>query len=213
MTRLLILALLTGCSANKGSALDTDFSAGVGDTSSTPESDMGDGDTAIDAPETAWWRLSAEVEIADGQPVAASSQLAITLLTDALKPQCTEQLTLAKVAEASSPHSDVYVWWQLTTGKGDGGCAGYDLPQADVLLGVGAMHPDILPGLKSRGAAPDASALNGAYASLDDEETLVVFGAAGLLETWSDGGAPVKAAPLTDGTWRIEPVYTFEYTR
>ena len=75
------------------------------------------------------------------------------------------------------------------------------------------MNPHILPGLEGDKSIADPSALNATYASFDEGESVLVFGAAGLAETWASGGEPATAAPLIDGTWRLEPVYTFEYTK
>lgn len=211
MNRLLILPLLIGCGGAKSNEADTSTAQTEGDTASIGESDTGGADTGT-TESIAWWQLAAEVVIAEGTPQPEASQLTLTLLTDALKPLCAETFTLASLDDQAVPHGDVYVWWQVVVGKGDGGCHASALPQADLLLGIGAMHPDILPGLKSSGAAKDPSALSGAYASLDDGESLLVFGAAGLSVAWAEGGEPATEAPLADGTWRIEPVYTFEYS-
>ncbi|MDG1479303.1 MAG: hypothetical protein P8R54_06910 [Myxococcota bacterium] len=206
--RLLLLFLLLGC-APKGAGnvvSDNDTSAEAPTTIDTGTSSAETGLTE----DIAWWQLSGQLQVVTGLLVPEQTILQISLLTEALEPVCTESFSLSAQLEATLPHPDIYAWWLVSLGDGDGGCAGKSTPDTPFYLGIGAMYADILPGLLDVPDIVAPEALNGAYASFDEGETLLVFGASGLAETWSAGGAPVEKPPIPDGIWRIEPVYTFE---
>ena len=215
VTRLLIAGFLT--TNLTGCAIKTAADGGSNPDTANQTDPISDTGTQLDdtglSEEAAWWRLSARLLLVQGIPQPKDSQLTLTLVSNKLKPICSEVFTLSELTAEKPPDETLYTWWTLTLGKGDGGCIGNALPTDTLQLGVGTMHPDILPGISSDEDIADPSALNGAYASLDDGKTLLVFGAAGLVESWSSGGVPAEASPLTDGIWRIEPVYTFEYVK
>lgn len=206
--RLLLPVLMLGCSP-KGS----DGTVRDGDTSAEASTTIDTGNTSAEtglSEDIAWWQLSGQLQVTAGQLDPKQTILQISLLTEALERVCAESFSLSVQLEATLPHPDIYAWWLVSLGDGDGGCDGKNTPDTPFYVGIGAMYADILPRLLDDADIVDPTALNGAYASFDEGETLLVFGASGLAETWSDGGAPVEKPPIPDGTWRIEPVYTFE---
>jgi hypothetical protein len=210
--RLLLLPLLLACDTRAGEdGADPYDTAEPGGTSLDTANDADDTGTTEEA---VWWRLSGQLQILKGQPDREQSTLHITLLTGDLQVLCTAAVAIDGLLEAKAlPHADIYTWWLLSPGEDDGGCGEKALPGSSFYLGFGAMHPDILPGLQGDPDIADPDALNGAYASLDAGETLLVFGAAGPMEVWVSGGEPATGPPISDGAWRFEAVYTFGYAQ
>lgn len=206
--RLLAIPLLIGCDV-KSAEDDASADDTSGEGTATVDTATTTDDTGL-TEDVAWWRLSGRLQVVKGLPDPKQTTLQITLLTEALEPICVESFPLSALIEAKLPHPDIYAWWLISLGDGDGGCAGKDTPDTPFYLGIGAMYADILPGLQDDPGISDPEALNGVYASFDEGKTLLVFGASGLEETWTAGGEPVSKPPIPDGSWRFEPVYTFE---
>ena len=206
--RLLLILLPVGCDpkSDNGVVNDSDTSAESSPTIDTATTTAETGLTE----DIVWWQLSGQLQVATGLLDPKLTVLQISLLNKALEPVCTESLPISAQLEATLPHPDIFAWWLISLGEGDGGCAGKNIPDKPFYLGIGSMYADILPGLQEDPGIFDPAALNGAYASFDEGDTLLVFGASGLTETWTAGGEPVEKPPIPDGSWRIEPVYTFE---
>ena len=155
-----------------------------------------------------WWTMGASLSVVEGVPDAKASTLTLSVLDDALLPYCDATAAVASATALDPPHPDVFAWWALTWEPAVG-CEGilFPLPE-NVLLGVGAMHPEVLARL-TVADVPAPAMLNGAYTSLDSLSTLLVYGAAGQPAAWKGKAGPVDLA-LPDGTWTIAPVFSFE---
>ena len=169
------------------------------------------GDIAISdtgQPIPSWWLLGASLSIVDGVPDEKASALTLSVLDAALQPYCSARAAIASAAAQDPPHPDVFAWWSLTWAPVDG-CddVSFPLPKT-VLLGIGTMHPEVLARLTIADVL-DPGLLNGAYISMDNLSTLLVFGAAGQPAAWKGKDGPVDLT-LPDGAWTIEPVFSFE---
>ena len=71
------------------------------------------------------------------------------------------------------------------------------------------MHPEILAAAGADETLGDVSGLNGVYASMDGGDTVWVFGVIGTESAFEGTTEPEESAPLSDGKWLIEPVYSF----
>lgn len=204
--RTLLLVLLLGCGGGKDAALGHADSAEIDeDTGARTDTDTGlDG-----AGEPSWWTLRADITLKKGLPVADSASLQVALLDGLLATICEAEVSLKAAADTESPDPAIYAWWRVTPIlPTDCDEAGLVLP-AELLVGVGELHPDIQARLITSGAA-DPATLNGAYASLDGGKTLLVYGAAGPDAAWAGEGSPADLAPLDDGRWSLRPVFSFK---
>ncbi|MFT5684168.1 MAG: hypothetical protein ACI8RZ_005109, partial [Myxococcota bacterium] len=133
--RLLLLSLLLGCDSK-----DDDDATSVSDTADEGTTTLDTGSTLDDtgaSEDIAWWQLSGQLIITKGSPDLKKSTLQVTLLTEALKPICVESLLLSSLLDATTlPHPDIYAWWLISLGEGDGGCGGKDIQDTPFYLGV-----------------------------------------------------------------------------
>ena len=205
------LLLLAGCSASKGGDV-------FADTGSAEGLDTGDaGDSAADGGEgePAWWLLSATIEISDGAVVDETSTLQVQVLDKKHLVICTVLAASPSVTAAEiAPDPAVYTWWRMNGLQWTDDCdaLGVELPApSHFYLGVGEMHPEILAVLGTLDDVEEgaADALNAAYASFDDGDTIYVYGAAGPVVAYDGIGEALTAPPLTDGTWLLRPIYPF----
>ncbi|MFT4974213.1 MAG: hypothetical protein ACI8S6_000095 [Myxococcota bacterium] len=200
------LALALACAeSNTTSRADSGLLDGTDDNSMSTDTADPDQDSGA----ALWWTLRAEIPIGDGLPQTKSASLTVTLLDADLAPVCEAAAPVLSIEPAEAPDPTIYAWWSLSTGPiKDCIYRAPELPDP-LLLGVGAMHPELRAALSVSGEA-DPDALSGAYVSLDGLQTLLVFGAAGLPEAWEGDGAPAdKTTPLADGSWSLRPVFTF----
>lgn len=174
------------------------------DTFDTADSGLADSGQQLPS----WWTLGASLSVVEGVPDPKASTLTLSVLDDGLLPYCDATAAVASAAALAPPHPDVYAWWTLTWEPAVG-CDEilFPLPE-NLLLGIGAMHPEVLARL-TVSDVPAPTMLNGAYTSLDSLSTLLVYGAAGQPAAWKGKGGPVDLT-LPDGTWTIEPVFSFE---
>ena len=201
-----VSALAAGCSSySKGTQTGGLGESGMADTGSADDTDF-----APDDATPQWWELAGTVTILDGAADANTSSLAVTLLDPDQVSICSEQsLVRSIVDEASLPDAEIYTWWRVTVGRGDSACEDSPLPR-ELLLGFGAMHPDIAAALGPAGLDTVANSLNGAYVSFDDD-LIYAFGVAGPAEAFAGAADSAITVPLADGEWQIVPIFPFNY--
>lgn len=212
MSRLFALVCLVagaGCSSSKYAPADSGFAdtaAGEGEGEDTADLD----DEGVSP---MWWKLGAAIGIYDGVADPASTHLALTLVAEDGTELCEDTLAVDAIEDVPLlPDSAIYAWWEIEPGDADGGCEHRSSPVPSPLyLGVGAMHPDIEANLDPAGLHGLEGYLNASYASLDDGDTIYVYGVAGSEQAWLGIDEAISAGPLADGTWIISPIYPFAY--
>lgn len=202
-----------GCSSSDGgkgsSFADTGFPGGM-DTGPAMV------DTGGSASPT-WWKLSADLDVENGEVVAATSSLELVRVDETGQPT-TPDCRATAVPQSVEPTSDLpdsvlVSWWTVDGGEWSEDCeqAAPDLPVAPFGLGVGAMHPDIRAVIDTlddpRPAEGAEDTLNAAYIQLVSEGPIYVFGVAGLPAAYAAQAGPASEAPLDDGTWWVRPLY------
>lgn len=159
-----------------------------------------------------WWRLDADLMLADGDVEAGESELRAALLDASGAEACSAVATPSEVSSVPTlPNEALVTWWSLSDLVWADDCAiDAGLPLS-LSLGVGGLHPEIVAVLDGMPeASGDAGAtLNGAYAQLPGGDSIYVFGAAGLGPAWSGEGEVAATAPLSDGTWELRGAYGF----
>lgn len=204
------LLYAAGCSGASGFSPESIDDSAASDTASTG----GDtGDLPDDGLSPVWWKLGATLEVVDSAPVSDEGQLLLELLTEDQTSLCVDTMSVTRIqSHVEPPDPQVYTWWRISHDPPAGDCATADDPVPDgLLLGIGAMHPEILAGLDRMGLSEAADSLNAAYASLDGGETIYVFGVAGTQTTYEGDGTAAADAALTDGEWQIQALYAFSY--
>lgn len=217
MTRALFvasaLAVLAACSPAKGN-FDADSALAPETDSLIGEDDTASADTADEAP--AWMALDGQLTLIEGVPSALS--LVVGLFGDPPEePSC----TVSRTAESggvleNTPDTTVYYWWRfsLVTPDDESGCGGI-VPDS-LLLGLGALHPEILPALPEHGVDGVADSLYGVYANPYDDGTAAqesvgyAFGFAGTAPDRAGAEPAVTAPPMPDGEYSLTGFYLFD---
>ena len=167
-----------------------------------------------EAPAT--WEISGQIVLDSDVVVEDSSSLSVRLLSETRQVLC-EANTVIETATAMDatqyPDEALLGWWRLFVEPSSSeSCFSttYTFPvPVPMMLGIGAMHPEILAAAGADESLGDISGLNGAYASMDGGDTVWVFGVIGTELAFEGGLDPEESAPLSDGKWLIEPVYSF----
>lgn len=207
---ILWIASLAGCGASSLGAARVDS----GTASDAGGDGGGAGEDSAAAPPR-WWTLSGTLELADGAPRRATVALQVEVLDDEGAVLCAGPARVAAVESLALPDPALFGWWGLDLGAWSPTCAeGQQAarPYPDTLeLGVGVLHPEIEAALPSvDGLSGSAwSRLNAAYARLDPDGELVVYGLAGPPEAYAGTAGPWLAAPLPDGTVELRAIYRF----
>lgn len=193
--------LLAGCS---DSALSNELApADDSSTRLTGNDDTGveDDDTSA-PPAPAWYVVRADLGLTNGAPVADGATVTVDVIdADLERVNCIVELAVDGIVATAVDGADATtVWWEVPVAPLEAPCA--TLPD-ELLLGVGAMHPDVRARLGSVGNDDIADSLYGAYLALDGE--VAAFGYAG---TASDLlGDDVAVVPPPDGLYRLSPLY------
>ena len=208
------LLVTTACSPGAKDAGDAGLDGDTTDLDDTGGS-VDDGGSSTDP--GSWWLLDATLVISEGELQADGSSLSFIRRSGA-ETTCQDVLSPVSVAAITPlPHESVYTWWQVDWDTSAVTCFvdGEGATRSPLLLGVGAMHPEIeavLPSLLGTTDSEVALHLNGAYARLPEDDQLLVFGAVGLQSAWAGEGEPAVAAPLADGTWVLRSAYSLPLT-
>jgi hypothetical protein len=162
------------------------------------------------------WELAGQLVLDADVIVEDESTLHVQLITAEREVLCETTVsveTATAMGAAQYPEDTLVGWWRffVETPKPDGCFAEeYDFPvPVPMLLGIGPMHPEIRAAVGADPELDSVDALNGVYASMDGGETLWVFGVIGTEDAYEGLVGPEEAAPLSDGIWTIEPVYSF----
>ena len=226
MNRLLpFMIAVSACSLGdgRGEAMSSGGQDGAMDSGTfAPGGGDGSSDTASGAElaPAAWWRLGAELEL--GEPLspaegsltnAVGGRLTVVSLDEAEGGRCTAEAGSERLTLLAHPEPELVAWWLVVAGDWAGTCVdqGASVPLSTLQLGVGSLHPELLAVLGSVSAAGDGSerTLNGAYARFDADAPVYAFGLAGPASAYAGVGEQAVAPPLEEGTWLIEPAYSF----
>lgn len=159
-----------------------------------------------------WWRLDADLVLADGDIQTDESEFRAALLDSSGAEACSAAAILNEATSIPTvPDEALVTWWSFADVTWADGCADDAGLPLSLSLGVGGLHPEIVAVLDSM---PEASvgagtALNGAYAQLEGSDSLYVFGAVGLAPAWAGDGEAAASAPLADGMWELRGAYGF----
>jgi hypothetical protein len=201
--RLLALSLLTACSSGAKYSDDASDTSRYGNDDSS--SDSADG-TDEDAP--ALWSIDGWFVIAEGAPDPTKSSLDIVVLDEDMQAVCDPKpVSFGPVVVLPAPDPAIYTWWEITVPVIGGGCTAM-LPPT-FRIGIGAFDERLTPYLLGLdGVSETAStSLNGAYASVDGDENVWIYGIAGPTEAFEGTGDPVRTAEAVVGSWKIETVF------
>jgi hypothetical protein len=213
--RTLVLGALIffGCSAgSEGSKVSADYDSGSG----SPGIDEGEDRDPAEEEEPLAWELSGHLVLATDVIVEADSQLQVRLLgaERALLCEASVQIETATAMDAAQyPESELVGWWRLFVESPSAeGCFGeqfaFPVP-VPMLLGVGPLHPEIIAAVGADDSLGTVSTLNSVYASMDGGDTVWVFGVIGTEQAYSGESGPELSAPLSDGAWQFQSVYSF----
>lgn len=176
------------------------------------ESDFAGGDSAVDGSDDTGmeqdaaklWSLAADLELVDGVPTTGT--FSVEIVGDDTDALCTLPDSLPITAGAS-PHPAIFSWFSAPLLPHAGSVC--DVLPASVWIGLGALDETLEASMPTAGIETEAgAALNGAYLSEDDGETIWVFGVAGPDAAFANGdGESAMDATAMDGHWSIVPVF------
>jgi hypothetical protein len=192
------LVLLLAC-ASDGDFVAMDDTSGGGDSTLN-----GSDDTGEDQKPAKLWSLAAELELVDGLPT--NGTFSVEIVGEDTDEPCTLPDPVS-ITAGTSPHPSIFSWFSAPLLPHSGSVC--DVLPESVWIGLGALDETLEASLPTAGIETDTSgALNGAYLSEDDGETVWVFGVAGpdTAFAYGDGKSAVDAAEM-DGHWSIVPVF------
>ena len=194
-----LVLLLLACSKDT-LFLGGDSASGGGDDSANDDSD----DTGREQ-DAKLWSLAAELELVDGLPTTGA--FSVEIVGDETDAPCTLPDSLS-ITAGTSPHPAIFSWFSAPLLPHAGSHC--DVLPASVWIGLGALDETLEASLPTAGIETETSgALNGAYLSEDDGETIWVFGVAGPATAFGpdgDGKSAMDAGEM-DGHWSIVPVF------
>ena len=225
-----VLAALCGCSEYdmaSGKADTADGGATIADTAY----DGAEDDTADAADDTAapnppeLYGIGGTLDVVDGVITGGIVTVTFEDETRDLALTCAEDRAIVAVEQQkATPDPAVFSWVRLDFEAPKAPCDG----SSDVLaskeglyLGLGELHPDLLPALAGAGFDTDKAPtqLYGVYAAVPGEATCAgdsqgasacVFGYGGTQANLDGLEDAAKKAPLPDGTYLLRHVYLFD---
>jgi hypothetical protein len=215
-----IIALLaTGCLSNND--ISSFRGQDTGSSGPTAVQDTVSGDTADGAtelkPEPYWFSLGASLTLEDGVPLAVTLSLAF-YGEDLGELDCTESRDVSGiVVSRDTPDPSVFHWWRLNSVAVASACVNPgQLPQ-DLVLGLGALHPEVEAQLLSVGLDGVAGSLYGAYALLDpdqldldpEDQVALAYGYGGTASDRAGESDALETGPLVDGDYELTGIYLF----
>lgn len=203
-------ALLVACT-EKSDALygGPDDSASALDTGLDPLDDSAAEDSATWAQ---WFSVGGTWTLAGGLPQAMTVELGAWAPEPGGEPLCVSVREATLVREVTSPDPTILGWWLVDLGRDDAACALADEVPRRLILGLGALHPEMAPALDRYGLQTAAAALYGAFAAFPDNSDLdgsvpYAYGFAGTSSDRAGDGVAVEQAPMPDGAYVVTPVY------
>ena len=166
--------------------------------------DNGSDDTGFEQDHPELWSLAAELELVDGVP--STGTFTIEIVGEDTDEPCALPESLP-LTVGKSPHPAIFSWFSAPLLPHAG--ASCDVLPESVWIGLGALDETLEASMPTVGIEPEAGqALNGAYLSEDDGETIWVFGVAGPEAAFESGdGESATDAIGMDGRWSIVPVF------
>ncbi len=224
------LLTLIGCAEYelaKGSADTADDAFHSSDTATTGAED----DTAGGADDTAaanppeLYGIGGSLDVSKGLISGGVVTITFEDETRDIAFTCPEDRTIAAIEQQkTTPDDAIYTWVRLDLDASKDPCEG----STDVLatkeglyLGLGELHPDLLPALAGSGFDTDKAPtqLYGVYAAVPGEATCAgdsqgssacVFGYGGTQANLDGLEDASTKAPLPDGTYLLHHVYLFD---
>ena len=192
-------ALLLMLACAKDIPLGANDELAGGDSADDGSDDTGNEQDAADL-----WSLAAELELVDGVPTEGT--FTIELVGEDTDEPCSLPDSLP-ITVGKSPHPAIFSWFSAPLLPHAG--ASCDVLPASVWIGLGALDETLEASMPTAGIETKlGGALNGAYLSEDDGETIWVFGVAGPAATFDGGeGESALDAAEMDGHWSIIPVF------
>jgi len=193
-----LVLMLLACSNADSTLIDQNEFAG-GDSAND-----GSDDTGEEQKPAKLWSLAAELELVDGLPT--NGTFSVEIVGEDTDEPCTLPDPVS-ITAGTSPHPSIFSWFSAPLLPHSGSVC--DVLPESVWIGLGALDETLEASLPTAGIETDTSgALNGAYLSEDDGETVWVFGVAGpdTAFAYGDGKSAVDAAEM-DGHWSIVPVF------
>lgn len=219
MSRAFIAAVfligLTACTMSKNIPGDNRADTASLSDSNDEVEDTGSNDTA--APMPAWFGLDGRLSFLDGQLHTSSFTFRVisedaNAGTICVVPRAPESFEV----RSGTPDETVYHWWSFDLGDlpQELDCEGADQLPDRLLLGLGALHPELRPALARDGLADQAESAYGVYANFDAfsaedaDITAYAFGYATYNGEAEDTTA-VSGPPVPDGTYTLYGYYVF----
>jgi hypothetical protein len=193
------LVLMLACASDDGFNANQD-ALGGGDDSAFNGSD----DTGVEQEAAKLWSLAAELQLVDGVPTAGT--FSVEIVGEDTDQPCTLPDS-PPITTGASPHPAIFSWFSAPLLPHAGSVC--DVLPASVWIGLGALDATLEASMPTAGIETEAgAALNGAYLSEDDGETIWVFGVAGPDAAFAHGeGESATDAAEMDGQWSIVPVF------
>jgi hypothetical protein len=191
-----------------------DDTSGAVDSDTAPEDSLDD-TSGWDGMTPGYWALEAEVSIEEGAPVPGDSSVTLRLLDAELASDgliCTVTWPTPTFEILAAPDAMIFHWWSVAPQEIFGGnCTAAQrrfLPE-QVLLGIGELFPDVAAVLDSTGYGEVSGSLYGAYVqpSTEADAATWAFGIAATDSGYAGETSPVSAAPVPNGTYRVEPIF------
>lgn len=210
MCCLAALGILPSCTEQglaDGSAQDD--SASALDSGLPEDSDTGAQDEVEWA---AWFSVGGSWTLQDGAPVGLEVVLGAWPEDPKGAPLCTSTRAASALRDVNSPDPSIYHWWLVDLGPDDAACAFADEVPRRLILGLGQLHPEMVPALDRFDLDTAVGSLYGAFAAFPDTSNLdgsvpYAYGFAGTSSDRAGAGDAVGQAPLPDGTYAVTPVY------
>ena len=191
------LLLMLACASDK--TFDAGDELAGGDSA-----DDGSDDSGVEQDKAELWSLAAELELVDGMPTTGT--FSVELVGEDTDQPCTLPDSLP-ITAGTSPHPAIFTWFSAPLLPHAG--ASCDALPESVWIGLGTLDETLEASMPTAGIETEVgAALNGAYLSEDDGETIWVFGVAGPVGAFADGdGESAVDATEMDGHWSIVPVF------
>lgn len=209
-----LIALLPSCTSLEGTGRidSSDTAASADDTAD--DSDTMSADSGAQTP--AWYTVGATANLSGGALTALTVNYTLLPETPSDGPICESLRAPISAIDVPSPDAAIYHWWLVELPQDDGACEGAEGLPTTLLLGLGALHPDIVAGLKDDADQAAAGSLYGAYIATDgvgedgQAEAIYVYGYAGTAADLAGETIPVTAPPAPDGDYSLTPVYVLK---
>jgi hypothetical protein len=209
-----LFALLPGCTPLDATGRFDSSDTATGSDDTADDSDTMSADSGVLPP--AWYTVGATASLSGGLLTALTVTYSILPETPSDGLICESLRAPISAVDVPSPDPTIYHWWLVELPGDDGACEGAEVLPTTLLLGLGALHADIVAGLKDDAEQAAAGSLYGAYVATDgvqedgQAESIYVYGYAGTPADLAGETIPVAAPPAPDGDYTLTPVYVLK---